>query len=108
MCQTVAVNLNTEAVKRERKAQGRTAQWVAEQISVDRATYSSYETGRRECPGPVYADLVRLFNVHPMVFIGPEDAEAALVDAANALGIDPSRFAELHNERFPDFTEAVA
>ncbi|MEM7096146.1 MAG: helix-turn-helix transcriptional regulator [Actinomycetota bacterium] len=102
------MRLNFEAVRRERKAQGRTATWVAEQLGIDRATYSSYETGRRECPGPIYANLVRLFNVHPMVFIGAEDPEAAIIEAAAALGIDPARFGELHAERFPDFAEEVA
>lgn len=101
------MRLNFEALRRERRAQGRTATWVAEQLGVDRATYSSYETGRRECPGPIYADLVRLFNVHPQVFIGPEDPEAAIVDAAEHLGIGPARFAELHRDRFPDWEEVA-
>lgn len=99
------VNLNYEAVRREAQAQGRTYRWIADQCDIDPPTLTRILKGQRPCPGPVYAELVRIFNVHPAVFLGAEDPEAALVDAAHALGITPDRFAELSRARFP---EAVA
>jgi len=100
------MKLNIQAVKREAEAQGCSYRSMAQAAGIDPGHMTRIMQGKRPCAGHVYAALVRLLNVHPMVFVGPEDPEASLVEVAEALGIGPEKFASLHRDRFPELADA--
>jgi len=102
------MNLNIEAVKREADTQDVSNRSMAEAAGIDPGHMTRILQRKRPCSGHVYAALVRLFNVHPMVFIGSEKPEESIVDAAQALGVDPDRFEELHRTRFPELADTAA
>lgn len=86
------MRLNHTTVKREMQAQRWTTTALAEELEIDRATLSSYLTGRRRVPGAVLVGLQQALNVNPYTLLGPEDPEQAIVDLVEAFAVDPERF----------------
>ena len=63
-----------ERLKRLRKQKGLTQQQVADVLNIQKATYSGYETGRREPDVPKIKTLAKLFGVSGDEILGSEFA----------------------------------
>lgn len=92
------MRLHTKAVERAFDEKGVTAKFVAAKLGVSESSLSRYISCRRECPDHVFRGLVRFFEVSPATFMGPEDPEKAIAEAAAAFGINGARLEELHRQ----------
>ena len=84
-----------ENLKRARLDRGLTQVSVAEQLGIDKSTYSGYESGKRQPDVNRIKELAGIFNVSADLLIGVSQAFPSALDGSR----DDSRFAEAISNR---------
>lgn len=68
-------------------AQRWTVTALAKELGLDRATLSSYLTGRRSVPADLFPPLQKVLNVNPYALLGPENPQVAVAELVAQYGV---------------------